>query len=1247
MATPQGDIIDFIDESQGDTIDFIDESQPKEASTLAEDFQAGLQSSSGGLAVRGKMPDLVLGAEHSKWYDKLAASAGQIVGDLPAMAIGGLAGAVEGLPGGAVGAAAVGAAGAFALPAAVRQSYVEAYSKGEVKGWADFLDRTSIVMKETGKAAAIGAATGGVGGAVTKVASPMMSPLATTATRIGAEAGTLTVAPALLEGHAPDPEDALNAAILMVGMKGAGKVSNKLMNLWAKTGVRPEQAVADAIKDPSIAADLNAGVALSVAQESNTFKGQHPAAGRNVGFTQPPDTPVEKLFANFADTKNDQTTERQSQFRSDVFDRANSFSAPVKTVSTESVPFGNDQLVISASTTGESRFQVLRNGEVIAAAKTDKGMVDSIAVSEGYKGQQLGEQLLRWMHDNKVANIYEVPDRSPGFVKIQKKVISDLAAEAQQPKGEAVQTDLFGNDVYFRDPDVPDAYRDMAAKQAAMDAVSTERAKPFAESPFATDYEPFSPTQINLKYTNSEADADATMARLSEVYVEQIQSQRRGTVSWDQTRQDAATILKGLADDPRQMDDFLNRKAGTPAGDAEILARKDLAIAAAERLSQLSKDYLAAGGDAAASPIARMQYYADVELAQQNMATFLGARAEPARAMNALKITSEAANRAKALQDALDTYSLSPEEMAKRIVELDTPEGVKKFTKEALKATTWEQMVEAWKAGLVSRPTTQVANVMGNLMFSALRVPVDLTASAIGSVRGNADRVGVVDTLAASLGGIMGTIDGLKAGTAIVRYGVVIDPKLDVHRKAIPGKVGEAVRMPFRFLSAADAVFRISNERYTIWQEASREAIAEGHNPLTAEYRTRVAEIANNPSPELLKQAQDDAVRYTFTAPLGSKGRAVQNLVKEFKLEWAIPFIATPGNVFKELARLTPAAPIVKEWRDQFAKGGEAADKAVAELAVGAALGTLAMSYAFSDQVSGAGDPDPNKKRVQLAAGWQPYSVKIGDKWVSYQRLQPVGTLVGAAADVANLWEHFTPEESDKVPKMLSVAFANAVTNQTFLQGMTNVVNALSEPQRFGPRLMQNLAASTVPGIISETASMQDPYVREINSVMDAVKNRIPGLRDDLLPGRDVFGDQIANKERIGGITPLTVKGVSKDKVRSEAARLGVAVAKAPDSVTLPAAGDKRIGKVALTPEQQDVFADVSGKLAHEQLSRLVNSYFWDEKPDFVKRLYYTKIFEKAREVGAAKALSAQDRAREMRRIADEIQRELAKPPAN
>jgi hypothetical protein len=62
----------------------------------------------------------------------------------------------------------------------------------------------------------------------------------------------------------------------------------------------------------------------------------------------------------------------------------------------------------------------------------------------------------------------------------------------------------------------------------------------------------------------------------------------------------------------------------------------------------------------------------------------------------------------------------------------------------------------------------------------------------------------------------------------------------------------------------------------------------------------------------------------------------------------------------------------------------------------------------------------PGKRRVQAAASWQPYSVKIGDTYYNYQRLQPVGTLIGMAADVAEVWDHMTEEESDKVPKMLA-----------------------------------------------------------------------------------------------------------------------------------------------------------------------------------------------------------------------------------
>jgi hypothetical protein len=346
--------------------------------------------------------------------------------------------------------------------------------------------------------------------------------------------------------------------------------------------------------------------------------------------------------------------------------------------------------------------------------------------------------------------------------------------------------------------------------------------------------------------------------------------------------------------------------------------------------------------------------------------------------------------------------------------------------------------------------------------------------------------------------------------------------RLRQFKKAIPGKTGEVVRLPFRILSAEDALFRTMNERGEAYALAMRKATAEGYTVGTREWSESVVRWANNPDAKMQEAITAAGERMTFNTPLGEKGQAAQQFIRAWHLEWVSPFVRTPGNILKELVRLTPAAPAVKEWRAALEKGGAEADKAAAEVIVGSSIASAVMALAFAGKISGAGDPDPDKRRVKLAAGWQPYSVKMGDKWYSYQRLQPVGTLFGLAADTAEVWAHTTDAESDKIPKMLSIAFSNAVTNQTFLQGLTNMVGVMSEPDRKGPRFFQSLAGSVVPGALSQTAQLQDPFLREINSMTDAIKNRVPGLRQTLLPSRDPFGEPVLNKERAWFASPVT-----------------------------------------------------------------------------------------------------------------------------
>jgi hypothetical protein len=84
---------------------------------------------------------------------------------------------------------------------------------------------------------------------------------------------------------------------------------------------------------------------------------------------------------------------------------------------------------VDAAKSGNTRVQVLDGETVVAAANIRNGMLDSIATKQEAKGRGIGESLLRYIDDQGIANIREVPDRSPGFVKIQKSVLSNPTIE--------------------------------------------------------------------------------------------------------------------------------------------------------------------------------------------------------------------------------------------------------------------------------------------------------------------------------------------------------------------------------------------------------------------------------------------------------------------------------------------------------------------------------------------------------------------------------------------------------------------------------------------------------------------------------------------------------------------------------------------------------------------------------------------------------------------------------------------------
>jgi len=260
----------------------IENGEVKPAKGFLENFEAGYQMSTVGLGVRGKMPGLQTPVEADR-FERWANMAGMTIGDIPAMVVGALGGGTSGavvgsavpVVGTATGALVGSGAGAMALPAALRQSMVDAYSKGEVKSFADYWDRVGNIFMEFGKGAIVGGSTAGAGGAVRGGLSAATGPVMRETAALTAEITTMVTMGRALEGKVPEPNDFLDAAIFLGGVKGSTWAAGKLQTIYAKTGVTPAEVIDHAQKDPVLKQEV-----LSKSEEIPTaYKGMVEGTG--------------------------------------------------------------------------------------------------------------------------------------------------------------------------------------------------------------------------------------------------------------------------------------------------------------------------------------------------------------------------------------------------------------------------------------------------------------------------------------------------------------------------------------------------------------------------------------------------------------------------------------------------------------------------------------------------------------------------------------------------------------------------------------------------------------------------------------------------------------------------------------------------------------------------------------------------------------------------------------------------------
>ena len=706
------------------------------------------------------------------------------------------------------------------------------------------------------------------------------------------------------------------------------------------------------------------------------------------------------------------------------------------------------------------------------------------------------------------------------------------------------------------------AFRDLGDETA--DKLVTTKAAPVVATARGTapaGEKPAKQVFINFARIDTDDDVKRVMQDLADLNAKGVKDAARGKQSFEQIKlnaqeQDAWAILS-------------QRRSGEPLNAEQSVAARQLWVSATQKLHEMA-EAAATGGESQLFAFRKM--LAVHNTIQQQV---IAARTETARALASWRIPAGGSQ--ERLRDIAGVLEQNGGLEASRALALKVAglaragmvNELNAVSEQVAKVTAGDMLQEAWINGLLSGPKTHVANTVSNSAVLGLRMLERGTAAKIASVLGDDGSVAAGEAAAQWYGLTSGMKDAFRyaaksartgeSGFGIGKIEAPMRPAITSEAMGISSggwlgrgvdALGMAVRVPGRALQAEDEFFKTIGYRMELHAQALRQATQEVGSGLVAEdaLHSRIAELISN-TPESLRMAAVDAAKYqTFTNAPGAFGQTLSRLTSQIPaLKVIIPFTKTPANILKFTFERTPLAPLMGSVRANIAAGGARRDLALAQMGLGT-MGMLTFAdMTLSGQVSGRGTPERGTRAAQMRDGWQPYSFKVGDRWLAYNRLDPIGSLIGMAADATETIQlaqqaGIDDPDTERLAVAASVAFAGNIVNKTYLSGVSSVIEALNDPQRSAESWAQRLAGSIVPSSVATAAQINDPYRREVYSMIDAMRARIPGLSKDLPPQLNLWGEPVSIESGLGkgydAMIPIATREGAKEPIDAELIRI-------------------------------------------------------------------------------------------------------------
>lgn len=401
------------------------------------------------------------------------------------------------------------------------------------------------------------------------------------------------------------------------------------------------------------------------------------------------------------------------------------------------------------------------------------------------------------------------------------------------------------------------------------------------------------------------------------------------------------------------------------------------------------------------------------------------------------------------------------------------------------------------------------------------------------------------------------------------RIGAFSSEKLGLDKTSNAGRVMDFIdtvtTMPGRMLGAADEAFKSFNYGMELNAQAFRRATQEFHSGQITDIKSRVTELLADPDEAMRMAASTRAQINTFTdTPLNTGPWKAFKAVGEVPVlgKIILPFRRTPYDIAVYTFQRTPLAPLVKQWREAIKRGGADADIAWAKFLVGNSILLTMADLAMNGDITGEGPTHHGQRATERRAGIQGSSVRVqvGEnedgspqyRYFSYRGLEPMATSLGISANIVDIlkntdWEDDNAEV-DELVIAASMAIANQLTSQTYMSGVSEFFNAMSDPQRYGESWWNRLAGAAIPTGVAEIARTSDPYLRAVYDMSDSIKARTPGMSKELPFKRDAWGRKITRESGLGSfydaVSPIYSKSEKVEPIDLELQRLEAWVGK-------------------------------------------------------------------------------------------------------